>query len=149
MRKLALVLFAGLVLVLAAGPAAMAADGDEILGTWRVDDGKATIQMYKCNDKYCGKIVGLKEPKYEDGTDKVDKENPNEAKRSRKLLGLVMVWGFKFVGDNKYEDGGIYAPDTGKTYSCKATLKDANTLDVRGFIGISLLGRTSTWKRVN
>jgi uncharacterized protein (DUF2147 family) len=51
-------------------------------------------------------------------------------------------------GDNKYVDGTIYDPKNGKTYSCKMTCK-GKKLDIRGYIGISLIGRTTTWERAN
>jgi uncharacterized protein (DUF2147 family) len=49
---------------------------------------------------------------------------------------------------NSYEDGTIYDPENGKTYSCTIEMVNANTLNVRGYIGISLIGRTDVWKRV-
>ncbi|RZL30018.1 MAG: DUF2147 domain-containing protein, partial [Pedobacter sp.] len=49
---------------------------------------------------------------------------------------------------SKWIDGTIYDPKTGKTYSCNLTLKDNNTLNVRGYIGISIIGRSETFKRV-
>ncbi|MEW5724515.1 MAG: DUF2147 domain-containing protein [Thermodesulfobacteriota bacterium] len=147
MKKLPLILMVVLFLVPTLGALALAQDGDAVLGKWTVAGGKAIIEIYKCKDKYCGKIIGLREPKNPDGTDKLDVNNPDESKRTRPLMGLVLLWGLKYVGDNKYEDGGIYAADTGKTYNSKMTLK-GDQLDVRGFMGISLLGRTDTWTRV-
>jgi uncharacterized protein (DUF2147 family) len=55
--------------------------------------------------------------------------------------------GFKFAGDNLWEDGTIYDPENGKTYRCKITLESPNRLNVRGFVGISLFGRTTVWTR--
>jgi uncharacterized protein (DUF2147 family) len=62
-------------------------------------------------------------------------------------MGLVNLWGFTFNG-KAYENGRIYDPKNGKEYKCVMTLKDANTLDVRGYVGITLIGRTDTWTRV-
>ena len=111
-----------------------------------VGSGKAAVQIYKCSAKYCGKIVWLKEPKNPDGTEKLDVNNPDKSKQSRKLMGMNLVWGFKFDG-KKWADGGIYDPEKGKTYSCKMTLEGNNKLKVRGFMGISALGRTDVWTR--
>jgi uncharacterized protein (DUF2147 family) len=62
------------------------------------------------------------------------------------IPGPPLLWGFKYKGANKWEGGKIYDPNNGKTYSCKMTL-EGNTLKVRGFVGISLLGRTTIWTR--
>jgi len=59
---------------------------------------------------------------------------------------LDIVWGFKYKGKNRWVKGKIYDPDNGKTYSCKMKLVD-NELKVRGFIGISLFGRTTVWTK--
>jgi uncharacterized protein (DUF2147 family) len=123
-------------------------EGDAVLGQWLTKEKTSAVEMYKCDDKYCGKIVWLKEPKNEKGEDKVDDKNPDDALKSRKIMGLNIVWNFVYDGDNKYEDGKIYDPKKGKTYSCKATLK-GDELDLRGYVGVSLFGRTTTWTRRN
>lgn len=60
-----------------------------------------------------------------------------------------MLTGFRFDGDDEWKDGDIYDPESGKTYSCYLSLKDNNTLKVRGYIGVSLFGRSETWTRTN
>jgi uncharacterized protein (DUF2147 family) len=122
---------------------------DEILGKWWNHEKDAHIVIYKCGNEYCGKIVWLKEPLDEDGKPKRDKNNPDESLRSRPTLGLDILSGFVFEKDRTWEDGTIYNPRDGKTYSCYLTLLDDNKLKVRGFIGISLIGKTQYWERVN
>ncbi len=122
--------------------------GDAILGVWLSGSGKGKIKIYKDKDnKYQGKLVWLKEPKYPDGTIKVDKNNPDPTKAKNPLLGLQNLRNFVYEGENKWIDGQIYDPENGNDYSCKMELIDENTLEVRGFIGISLFGRTDVWKR--
>ncbi len=123
-------------------------EADAVLGVWLTGSGKGHVQIYKQGGNYFGKIVWLQEPNEADGKPKVDKKNPDVKKRSQQILGLVNLRDFTYDEDNVWEDGKIYDPEAGKDYSCKMTLKDANTLDVRGYIGISLIGRTDTWKRV-
>jgi uncharacterized protein (DUF2147 family) len=119
---------------------------DDVLGTWLTASGKAKVKIYKEGTKYYGKIVWLKTPNYEDGNPKVDKNNPDKTKQTEPLLGLNMLKGFVFDED-EWEDGTIYDPENGKTYSC--TIKYRNgMLDLRGYIGISLIGRTQTWFKV-
>jgi uncharacterized protein (DUF2147 family) len=129
-------------------PATIAAaqEADAILGNWLTAEGKAILEIYKCDDRYCGRIVWLKEPKNEDGTDKLDTNNPDPAKRTRTLLGLNLIWDFKHDKANRWASGKIYDPDNGKTYSCKMGLEN-DRLKVRGYIGVSLLGRTTVWTR--
>jgi uncharacterized protein (DUF2147 family) len=120
---------------------------DAILGTWLTGTGKGKVKIEKVDNKYYGKIVWLRDPKNEDGTAKVDKNNPDPAQRKKPLMGLKVLREFIFTGDNKWEEGKIYDPENGKDYSCILTLVDANTLNVRGYIGFSLIGRTQVWKR--
>jgi uncharacterized protein (DUF2147 family) len=63
-------------------------------------------------------------------------------------LGSVILSNFVHAGGNKWEDGKIYDPNNGKKYSCNMKLKDNNTLEIRGYIGISLFGRTEVWTRL-
>lgn len=120
------------------------AQTDPIEKVWYNQEKTAKIQVYKAKDgRFYGKMVWLKEP-LENGKPKVDKENPDEKKRNTPLIGLILLRGLEKDGDNEYDNGKIYDPKNGKTYSCKITHK-GNTLDLRGFVGISLIGRTSTW----
>ena len=120
--------------------------GDAIIGIW-LTSGKepARIQVYKQGNTYYGKIVWLKNPTT-NGVAKVDSKNPDKSKRSREIIGLVILNNFSF-DDEEWSGGKIYDPESGNTYSCNLSLKDNNTLKVRGYIGISLLGRTETWTR--
>jgi uncharacterized protein (DUF2147 family) len=112
--------------------------------TWLTEEQNAKVQIYKAKDgKYYGKIVWLKEP-LKNGVPKLDENNPDNAKRKEPILGLLMLKGFEKKDDAKYENGTIYDPKNGKTYSCKITAKD-NKLDVRGYVGFSMLGRTTVW----
>lgn len=121
-------------------------NADLVLGTWLTASEKAKVQIYKVGNKYNGKIVWLKNPNDENGKPKVDKHNPESSQRSTPLLGLNLLKNFVFK-DREWTDGTIYDPENGKTYSC--TIKYRNgKLDLRGYIGISLIGRTQTWFKV-
>jgi uncharacterized protein (DUF2147 family) len=121
--------------------------GDDILGEWYTDQNKAQVHVYKNkSDYYFGKIVWQKTPNEPDGKPKLDKENPDPKLRSNPIMGLLILRSFKFE-DDEWTGGTIYDPENGKTYKCTITMQDKNTLFVRGYIGISLIGRTTTWKR--
>jgi len=125
-----------------------AQNSDAVVGEWYTAEGTSIVEIYKCDDLYCGKIVWLKNPKNKEGKDKVDTKNLDEAKRNRKLMGLEILWGFKYKGEDQWEGGKIYDPKNGKTYSCKIKL-EGNELKVRGFVGFSLFGRTTVWTKKN
>jgi uncharacterized protein (DUF2147 family) len=154
MRFLAAVVF-----VLLVALPVFAGDGDAILGTWATDPegegGQAHIEILLDGDTYSGKIVWLEEPLYtaddedgEEGEPKVDTNNPDPALQSRPIMGLELMQGFVFDGKETWKKGTIYDPDNGKTYKCKLRLGNDGVLNVRGFIGISMIGRTSQWTRV-
>ncbi len=127
--------------------AGTAANGqsDKIEGTWFNDIKDAKIQIYKSNDgKFYGKIIWLKEP-VKNGKPKLDEKNRNEKLQKQPIVGLVILRGFEKDGDT-YEDGTIYDPENGKTYDCKITYK-GKTLSIRGYVGISMFGRTTVWER--
>jgi len=123
-------------------------EGDKIIGLWEVGSGKARIKVTKYGDKYGGKIVWLRDPLDEKGEKKVDKNNPEETKRTMPLLGLNNLLGFSYKEKGEYSGGTIYDPENGNTYNCVINLEDENTIQVRGYIGVQLFGRTDTWKRV-
>ena len=122
---------------------------DDIIGIW-LTGGKepAKIQVYKLGEKFYGKIIWLKNPT-EKRKQKLDINNPDKEKQKNPIVGLMMLKDFKFDGDDEWKGGDIYDPESGKTYNSYMYLKDKNTLKVRGYVGISLFGRTETWIRTN
>lgn len=128
--------------------------GDAILGVWHTTDDKSQVQIFKTNNQYFGKIVSLKEPNWpanskfgKPGTPKNDRNNSDPALRSRPIIGLQMVQNFNYEGKNRWGSGRVYDPMNGKTYHGKITMTATNRLELRGYIGISLLGRTVIWTR--
>ena len=117
------------------------------LGTWTNEDGKARFEIFKCGDKLCGRIVSLKEP-LRNGKPKLDENNPDKKLSTRPLLGMEFMKGFVYDGNNKWDDGTIYDPESGKTYSCYMKMTGKDKMEVKGYIGISLIGRSQTWTRV-
>jgi len=121
---------------------------DDIAGIWQTHGDKpARIQIYKVGTKYYGKIIFLQFPT-ENGKPLMDKNNPDQAKQGQPVLGLEILNGFGFDKD-EWNEGHIYDPESGKTYSCTLSLKDAHTLKVRGYVGISMFGRTEIWTWVS
>ncbi|HEX3387335.1 MAG TPA: DUF2147 domain-containing protein [Mucilaginibacter sp.] len=136
-----------LTLLLTVTAAASAQKADAILGTWVNKSGEDHILIYKKGNKYFGKLDWIKYPNDETGKPKTDKKNPDEKLRSRPVFGLELLQDFVYDDDNVYTNGTIYDPKSGKTYSCKMTL-EGDKLNIRGYIGISLFGRTEIFTRV-
>lgn len=123
---------------------------DDVLGIFLNQDGDAHVEIFKNNGKYYGKLVWLKFPvDDETGKPKLDKKNPDEALQSRPVWGLEILKDFVYDADSKeWNDGEIYDPKSGKTYSCYMVFEGAETLKIRGYIGFSFIGRTTLWTRV-
>jgi uncharacterized protein (DUF2147 family) len=150
------------VLVLLVGAASSAspdAGADGILGTWVTapdKNGTAHITIERTGERIHGKIVWLSQPSVpaddaggRGGQPKTDYRNPDPELRGRTILGLPIVDGFRYVGSSEWKQGRIYDPGSGKTYSCQAKLLPDGRLKVRGYLGISLLGRSTIWTRLD
>lgn len=156
MKRHLIVCLAGIALLCGYAAVAVAeASSDSVLGTWVTEGGKSRVEIAKDKaGRYVGKITWLKEPDYPEdhpeeidrGKPKHDRFNPDKSKRSQPIIGLTVLKDFKYDGDGVWSGGTIYDPENGKTYKCKMTL-EGKTLHVRGFIGISLIGRTTDWKQ--
>lgn len=128
-----------------------AQQADKIIGTWLTQDGDSKVTIAKNGDKeYDGAIVWLKEPKRESGEDKLDDKNPDEKLQKRPIMGLNLLQGFSYDNDDEeWIDGTIYDPKSGSTYKCLMWFDDdEDTLIVKGYIGVSIIGKKVTWKRV-
>jgi len=140
-------------IVLLTAATAFGAGPRDLLGSWKTDGGDSRLELFPCGEKICGKIVWLKQPKYIDSKDgpvgktKVDRKNPNPSLRNRPILGLQVMKGLTPKGGNRWGNGICYDPETGKSYKCKMYLASPERLELRGYIGISLIGRTFTLAR--
>ena len=136
-------------LLLAAAVAPARADAPTPVGRWLVQDRRAVIEVYPCGVQFCGRIVWQEQPNDPDGKVTLDRHNPDPALRSHPLCDLQMMAGFTATAGSpgEWQGGSIYDPESGNSYSASLRLKDANTLYLRGYIVISLLGETQTWTR--
>jgi len=128
---------------------------DKIVGYYLTYDDetgaeKSQVQIFKStNGKYYGKIVWLKEP-LKNGKPKVDDKNPEVKLQGRAIMGLEILKGFSFDKSNEeWNEGTIYNPASGKTYSCYINFESANKIKIRGYIGASWmgLGKTAYWTK--
>lgn len=115
---------------------------NDVLGYYMNPSGEAILKIYETSGKYAGKLVWMKNP------EKLDAKNPDKTKQGQKILGSNIMQGFLFDGEI-WKGGSIYDPKNGKTYDCKINRDEKGNLNIRGFIGISLLGRTDYFVKVN
>jgi uncharacterized protein (DUF2147 family) len=127
---------------------------DGVIGTWKTADGDALIDIYNCGVKICGRVAWLRDPFFEAddregmaGRPRTDRHNPDPELRGRKVIGLEIMKGFTRDGENRWSQGTIYDADTGRTYKSRMTLLSPNRLELHGYIGIPLFGRSSVWTR--
>lgn len=123
----------------------MGANAQSVVGKWRtIDDAtgqeKSIVEIYKQNGKYFGKVIKVLNP---------SKPNPTCDKcpgddKGKPVEGLVIIKDLQKKGD-EYTGGKITDPQSGKQYKCTIKLNGSDKLDVRGYVGISLIGRTQTW----
>ncbi|MGH8283154.1 MAG: DUF2147 domain-containing protein [Gammaproteobacteria bacterium] len=150
MRTLLFGLTFGLVALSAAVYANNGAEA--ILGTWLTNDGSAKVEIENAQDVYNGRVVWLKAPLFPAdgpqgmaGKPKVDRLNPDKALRTRPILGLALLAGFHYAGDNVWDGGTLYSPASGKSYQCKLTLAPDGSLKIT--VGGSVFGKTVIWTR--
>lgn len=124
------------------------AQSQSVVGKWKtIDDEtgkpKSVVEIYEKSGKIYGKIIEIFE---EDKRNKVCEECSGEDK-NKPVLGMVIIKGLIKDG-NEYNSGEILDPKNGKVYKCFITLEGNNKLKLRGYIGVSLFGRTQYWTRV-
>lgn len=120
----------------------------QVTGKWKTFDdetgeAKSIVHVYEEGGKIYGKVVEILNPA------KKDKkcQDCKGADKDKPIQGLVIIKGLSKDGDS-YSDGDILDPNKGKLYSCTVKLDGKDKLKVRGYMGVSLLGRTQYWTRV-
>lgn len=106
---------------------------------------KAIIQLNESNGRVSGKIIKVLDPQQAKA---VCTKCPGSLK-NKPVEGLQILSGLKADGNNKWNGGKLVDPESGKTYSGKITLSDnGQSLDLRGYVGTPMFGRSQTWKRI-
>jgi uncharacterized protein (DUF2147 family) len=139
--------------LLAAPPGSAADEGAPAataVGRWKTIDDKtgkpkSIVAIAEEDGKLIGTVEELLDPKPDDPHPKCTKCEGD--RKDQPIEGMKILWGMKKDGSG-WSGGKILDPDNGKTYKCSMTVTDGGKkLDVRGYIGISLIGRTQTWDR--
>jgi uncharacterized protein (DUF2147 family) len=119
---------------------------DEIKGFWLTENKDGKVEIYRTGNKYEGKLIWGKYVLDQDGKPNYDVKNPDPKLRTRPLKDLIFLTGLVYEKE-KWVNGKAYDSTSGKTYSCEVTIKGKN-LYLRGYIGITLLGKTTVWQRL-
>jgi uncharacterized protein (DUF2147 family) len=126
---------------------ATAAPTPKEAGVWFDDTGKGAVKIELCGTKLCGRIVWLKSLVNDKGEPLVDRHNPDAALKTRPICGLQIIGQLDAVPDGGFDNGWIYDPKEGKSYSVAITLNNADELSVTGYKGVKFLSKTFIWKR--
>ena len=117
-------------------------------GIWYDDTGKGAVKIEICTPTtLCGKIYWLKEPLSANGEPKIDRYNPEPSMRTRPICGLPVLGNLEQLSEGGFDNGWVYDPKEGKSYSVALDLVDANTLKVTGYKGMRFLGKSFIWTR--
>lgn len=122
---------------------------DVLNGVWKSNDQDLKVMVYNKGDVVYAKLIGFP---FDHKTKKsmsecLDYQNPEENLRTRSWLGILILTGLKNECKSKWTGGEIYNPHDGKTWSASVTLINNNTLEVRGYWGISLIGKSMYFTR--
>jgi uncharacterized protein (DUF2147 family) len=118
-------------------------------GRWLTQRKHGIVEVYRCggDGTLCGRLVWFQIEPGSPNMEGLDRHNPDPAKRNRSLCGVVFMTGFKPAGPDAWEDGTLYDPETGKTYSGTFTVQPDGRLRLRGYIGVPMLGENTFWTR--
>ena len=146
MPRLLIIVTSLLLVVAVSSPAA---PGGSPEGYWRTAGGHGIIQIARCgaDDTLCGKLAWFSIDPNDPNPQAADVKNPDPAQRNRPLCGLTFMYGFRPAGPDHWEDGMVYDAESGNTYNATMTLRPDGKLDLHGYIGITLLGRSEVWSR--
>ena len=118
-------------------------------GLWYAEGGAATVRVERCEQALCARVEWLRSPFDENGCTLRDVQNADARLKARTIEGLELFHGLQpsRQEENVWDGGTIYDPTSGRTYRCRLTV-DGDRLYVRGYLGVPVLGRTTTWIRV-
>ena len=118
-------------------------------GLWLTEKKGVVVDVYQCEgDALCARTVWLKNMTHDDGAPRLDAKNPDVALRDRHWCGIEVIRNVRRKGDGEWRDGKIYDPKTGETFDFDMVLQ-GETMRVRGYLGVRLLGKSETWTRAD
>ena len=146
--------WAGLVLCILGGPTLAQRPASTppsqvppVLGVWIDHTGRGAIEIAQCGAMLCGRIVWTKDTVDTKGQPLRDTLNPDKAKRGQPICGLQIIRDVKAQRNGTWDEGWIYDPEKGEEFSVELALRQADVLQVKGYLGMKFLSETFTWRR--
>jgi len=135
----------------AASPAAAALDARTTtpVGVWLYQNSRFAVEIEPCGDRLCGKISWLKAPRDAQGLPRVDSANTDPMLRTRPVLGLTILDGFRRAADGTWQDGEIYNPEDGTHYHASMSMNGDGSLRLRAYVVVPLFGKTLSLTRMS
>lgn len=127
---------------------AQAKSDELLLGEWWTENNQGRVRITRDKDGTYRGTTTCCVHKDDKDNPAIDVNNPNPKLRARSTVGIVIFWKLKF-DDGEYVDGYVYNPRDGKTYRIEMKVLDRETLKIRGYMGIPLLGQSQIWKRAH
>lgn len=140
-----------LLLIMALGFTNKNGNSDAIAGKWMSAENNLEVEVYRAGDSYKARVLWF------DDTDnkgrpmdvRQDTKNPDKTLRSRKIIGLIVMYGLTYnADDEEWQGGHIYDPSSGKEWNSKAWINAEGVLRVRGYWHFSLFGQTMSFKKI-
>jgi uncharacterized protein (DUF2147 family) len=126
---------------------AHAAGAPKEAGLWIDDSGDGAVKIEPCGAKLCGRIVWLRNLVNDKGEVLKDRHNPDPKMQSRLICGLPVIGQLDPQPGGGFDGGWVYDPKEGKSYSVAIQMAGADQLQVTGYLGVKLLGKTLVWTR--
>ncbi|HEX7478128.1 MAG TPA: DUF2147 domain-containing protein [Polyangiales bacterium] len=121
--------------------------GDALLGEWWTEGSEGRIKFIRAHDgTFRGITTCCPHPQADKRNPSKDIHNPKPELRDRSTIGIIIIWKLQY-DDGEYENGYVYSPRDGKTYRMDIKMLDRDTVKIRGYLGIPLLGQSQIWKR--
>ncbi len=117
------------------------------VGIWIDDSGKGAVKIDICGNRLCGHIVWLKETVNAKGEPLFDRHNPDASKKTRPICGLQILGELAQMQGGGFDNGWVYDPKVGKSYSVALDLTAPDVLKVTGYKGMRFMGKTFIWTR--
>lgn len=117
------------------------------IGVWFDDTGQGAVEIAPCGDRLCGRIVWLKDPLTPEGQPLTDAYNPDPRRRNQPICGLQVIGNLQLQPDGSWDRGWIYDAKEGKSYDVEISLRSADRLQVKGYLGVKFLSETFIWQR--
>ena len=117
------------------------------VGIWIDHTGRGAVEIRPCQNNLCAYIVWLRDPNDKQGQPLRDGRNGDKALRNRTICGLQIMGDLKLQRDGAWDEGWIYDPEKGESFSVELRMRGPEDLQVKGYKGLKFLSETFGWKR--